>query len=99
MSEPIKPGDLVIVIRDGVCVCGGTGPGDIGRIFLVGAIRMSHGRVCTDCHRKKPDTIVATPEERITRNGYDLIFSLDRLKRIPPLSELDDVKRDEEIAA
>lgn len=98
MSETLKVGDLVIVARDNRCVCGITSPGYFGRIFRVGEIRLSRGRFCVECERRKPDTVVATPDERLlSRRGDNLIFALSILKRIPPLGELEGIRTEEDI--
>ena len=99
MSEPIQVGDLVVVVRDGSCECGSPAGRELGTIFLVGDIRNSRNRHCTECNRQKPNIVVAVPEVRRERNGYMLVYGLDRLKRIPPFPELADEKHDEEITA
>ena len=89
MSEPIKVGDLVIVVHPSGC-CGGNN--DIGTVFSVLAIQINGGGNCEYCREM---------------HGQKLCYAccgtfwwpLRRLKRIPPLSELEGEKRDEEITA
>lgn len=93
MSGRIQVGDLVAVIRESPCVCGRPSS-DYQSIFRVGRIRMSDGRRCHECRRTKPDVLIAEPE------GFtpgDLIYALSRLKRIPPLGELEGEKQKEDI--
>lgn len=54
---------------------------------------MSENRRCVDCDARKPDAIVAYPEN----DPKGLVYTLDRLKRIPPLDELEGEKRDEKL--
>lgn len=92
MSEPIKVGDLVMVVKPPPCGCTRT----VGWIFTV----QSFGRwtgYCNSCKSGYPISVMAESGIPWVLNTY--AFSLDRLKRIPPLSELDDVKQDEEITA
>jgi hypothetical protein len=87
MSEPIKAGDLVMIVKD-FCGC------DIGEIFVAGEIqnRFNSLQVCNEC-----GTYGDTPILRTRRlKGW---YPVSWLKRIPPLSELDDVRQDEEIHA
>jgi len=92
MSEPIKPGDLVVVVRPSLC----TGANeDVGRVFRVGAVCPGEGisKHCQSCGKSHE------PLHMMYAEASDGWFPFARLKRIPPLSELDDVKRDEEITA
>ena len=92
MSEPIKVGDLVMVVRGRYC-CGHE-TGHEGSIFTVTRFYTPNPRFekCKFCDR---------PDVEMGAYGLPQRMSIDvyRLKRIPPLSELDDVKRDEEITA
>lgn len=94
MDKPISVGDLVVVVRYAkkFCGCGGKS-NTIGRIFRVHDIRMSENRRCVDCNARKPDAIVAYPEN----DPNNLIYTLDRLKRIPPLGELESEKNDSKL--
>lgn len=89
MSEPIKVGDLVVVVGPGPC-CNPLF--SIGRVFQVfdEAFEWTY---CGTCLKRLSDG------ERVLGDGAGCYYRPNRLKRIPPLSELDDVKRDEEITA
>jgi hypothetical protein len=89
VSEPIKVGDLVMVVRKaGYCEC------FLGLMFKVTAIGPSpDGTIdCGKCGDVKPTTMDA----RRANGGWQ---PLVRLVRIPPLEELDDVKEREELHA
>ena len=90
MSEPIKVGDLVIVLRPSMC-CPQEKP-HIGRIFTVSSFETLNATPCERCGDKSTITVAIEPG---SYKGYDI----RRLKRIPPIAELGDVKRDEEITA
>ena len=89
MSELIQVGDLVVVVR--VAKCGCLNP--LGYIFQVESIYSAgpawHCRYC-GVHN-----IENYKWEAVTPTGY----ALRTLKRIPPLSELESEKRDEDITA
>lgn len=90
MSEPIKVGDLVQVWRGKPC-CGWYGR--LGEIYVVIAFRITGDERCSQC---------GTPANGVTNAlgwEHDAGYSLYRLKKIPPLNELDDVKREEEVNA
>lgn len=91
MSEPIKVGDLVMVIKPKPC-CGNGRP---GYIFTILEFRMADANsVC--CHCDVPVTGIHATHAAMTGNlGVDI----RRLKRIPPLSELEGEKRKEELTA
>lgn len=94
MSEPIKAGDLVMVVREGMpcpAKCR-LATNTLGRIFRVARVATIN-LVCNGCGIDKGTDVVAFPD-----SGTG-VYRLPRLKRIPPLGELDDVKREEEIAA
>lgn len=100
MSE-IKVGDLVVVNKPA-----SHGPCGLGLIFRVTNIRHpergSSGRAwrCSFCGKSgihQPG--VGRPGGLVEGYRRTKGMPLWRLKRIPPLSELDDVKRDEEITA
>jgi hypothetical protein len=90
MSEPIKVGDLVQVVRPHPCPCA-TEDKTMGIIFTVADIKHG-GSICGGCGRDLPIVPIAI---RSGRHGV----AAHRLKRIPPLEELRDVKRDEVITA
>ena len=93
MSEPIKVGDLVVVVHS---CCSDTREG-LGQVFRVSNVRMCkpHGILCRKCGYTGHE-MMAEPEEE-TKVLSHAPFSW--LKRIPPLGELDDVRQDEEITA
>ncbi len=88
MSEPIKVGDLVIVIH--ICCDGVNTP--LGKITTIAEIR--HNVTCCDKCGQRNDTTHAASIQNF-QNGLPLSW----LKRIPPLAELEGEKRDEEITA
>lgn len=90
MSEPIKDGDMVVVVRWPCCA------GDIGYVFRVAEIiTRTDVAICSFCRSRKGNT--GMPIKARSESGA--LFPLQWLKRIPPLSELDDIKKDEEITA
>ena len=94
MSEPIKVGDLVVVVRYGVSCPRGCNKGTdtLGRIFSVRSVEYMP-LLCVGCDAPKGWATAAVAE------SGEQVYRVERLKRIPPLSELDDVKQDEEITA
>jgi hypothetical protein len=89
MSEPIQVGDLVVIVGMG-CP---HGIEELGRVFRVGEVVHEH-TLCQICHKRHGlNWCVVDPADD------DLAYPFSWLKRIPPLSELDDVKHDEEITA
>lgn len=95
MSEPIKPGDLVQVVAPSMCPAAPLNAG-LGYTYTVDETYPSSmtGRACGYCGGEKhfPNAMGAT-------DGHGAWYPFYRLKRIPPLDELDDVKQDEEITA
>lgn len=94
MDEPINVGDLVMLVRGHECLMARHG----GLIFRVAQLvpQRGGGWKCPKCGERdigKNDAWGAhwTMEDK----GIPLSW----LKRIPPLDELDDVQRDEEITA
>ena len=87
MSEPIKVGDLVMVIKTAPC-CGRTDT--LGLTFHVTAIDTKPG-ACTQCVTTRPagTVVAATPDTHR--------IHLYRLKRIPPLAELEGGRTQEDI--
>lgn len=88
MSEPIKEGDLVQVVLPSRCGCNRT----LGHVFIVGAIRQSPGGgFCNYCGT---DTF---PSGALAAEwpGTDAFVELRRLKRIPPMSQLEHYRTEE----
>ena len=88
MTERIAVGDLVMVVRPSPC-CGS----DLAvgrRIFTVASLDFDSG-TCSGCGANIPPVKAAFNEN----NGKH--YQLNRLKRIPPLSELESSKTDEPI--
>ncbi len=96
MSEPIKDGDLVQVIRPTPC-CGSTvGMGSVYTAIWVGGIEMQ----CLCCGDVFAATLVASEATQHPELGFQLHgHLLGRVKRIPPFPELVDERHDEEITA
>ena len=86
MSEPIKVGDLVVVIRAG-CM-----DANVGFVFTVTRIQEYDGAVCASCkkHHGTGRKVYHDDQPAQTKGRW---FSESRLKRIPPLSELEGEKR------
>lgn len=91
MSDPIKAGDLVMVVK---CHCELTA-GALGTVFVVTKVKT----VRVHCHCGA--VLVDTPAAYNGQMNYGLPAAepLHYLKRIPPIEELDDVKQDEELTA
>lgn len=89
MSEHIKVGDLVVITRPYIC-CGRIG--GIGLIFRVTGFNDVSGVPCHVCgdRGKQMNALYV---------GASVGIDTRRLTRIPPLSELEVEKRDEEIKA
>ena len=87
MDRPISVGDLVQVVRAG-CPCPEIEDTNIGKVFIVKALVFSYGK-CADCGRSDPPCWCAD-------DGIDL-FPLRRLRRIPPLSELEGERTQEPV--
>jgi hypothetical protein len=96
MSEPIKVGDLVMIVRGHECAVRLKG----GIPYTVTAIvpQVGGGWYCNACNTKDhaPHDLFGAA---LWHTGHGNGMPLSWLKRIPPLSELDDVKNDEEITA
>lgn len=87
MAEPIKVGDLVVIVRPTPC-CGKTN--SLGIVFITApALPFTD---CTHCGVR-----VEGPAMKVV--GREDYYLISRLKRIPPLSGLEGEKRDEEITA
>jgi hypothetical protein len=88
MDKPISVGDLVVVVSDRIC-CHNP-EANYGETFRVTRFRDATGEPCEGCGDKSPQTNALGEGHK---RGYDV----RRLKRIPPLSELEGEKRDEKI--
>lgn len=87
MSEPIGVGNLVVVVRNAKCGC----PVNNGRIAKVTSIRKVDFTLCVMCgDRRKFNGPYAISDGRY-------IAGVWRLKRIPPLSELEGQPTQEDI--
>lgn len=84
-DKPISVGDLVVVVRGTRC-CGVAG--NIGLVYRVALIRPEAHWHCTYCRSHEREPLVAAASHI---NGYQL----SRLKRIPPLDELESERTDE----
>ena len=87
MINQIEVGDLVYVIRSTPCGCSGPSQ-SLGTIFRVASIDFIP-TYCTDCFAPIPTSICASRYD-----GY--WFDLIRLKKIPPLDELNSMMLEEE---
>lgn len=87
MSEPIKVGDLVMI----VCQC--CSDDYLGQIFTVQ--ELAQGSECDDCGAQddRPSAILELENAEYLAWGLPMSW----LKRIPPLSELEGEKRDEKL--
>ena len=88
MSEPIKVGDLVQVVRGMPC-CGKITQ-LMGTVFKVSALVDNEGTTCITC-----GAIVKRIDPISVRGHPQFAFQLSRLKRIPPLSELEGERTEE----
>jgi hypothetical protein len=93
MSErPIQVGDLVQVVRSNGCTCGAPQK-SLGRVFRVSAIKTYlAGSKCSDCKRDLTDRPYVCASDDGRRE-----YGLPRLKRIPPLDELEGVRTEDKI--
>lgn len=88
MSKPISIGDLVVVLRGHQC-----GIGKMGTVVEI--FRHHHDGTCKDCGARLPKVNGGL----VARLDIDRRFAITRLKRIPPLDEMESAKRDEGITA
>ncbi len=86
MSEPIKVGDLVVVVKPPRCGCESK---VLGLIYRVESIREGNGRCRCGCP-SGPGLLYRGPDNFPRLPAW-------RLKRIPPLAELEGVKTEEDI--
>ena len=89
MSERIAVGDLVQVVKPTLC-CGSTAT--LGYIFRVDNFYSGPHGPCWRCHRVGKEVLARRGKEN---DGWEI----SRLKRIPPLEELERETRKEEIEA
>ena len=85
-DRPIQVGDLVQVVRPTRC-CGGTKT--IGWTYLVMSFNSMDSYKCEAC-----GAITRSP---VADRGYGWGCTVDRLKRIPPLSELEGQRTQEDL--
>lgn len=88
MREPIKVGDLVMVVKPTPCCRGGNA---LGFLFRVDYIASGPQR-CVSCGWRGESTDAWF-------DGSDTSWPLSVLKRIPPLDELEGVDEREELTA
>ena len=88
MDKPISVGDLVQVIRGTPCCGSGR---TLGEIHRVTALRKTEALMCNRCLTIDSGMTVAELE------GEDKVCEVSRLKRIPPLDELEGVKSQEPV--
>ena len=86
MEKPISVGDLVQIIRPRGCC---PQHSKLGGVFTVTGVRSDRPLECCYCKRLMD---VAHAEFSVFP---DLWVEVSRLKRVPPLEELDNVKREE----
>lgn len=87
MNKPIQVGDLVQVVRPGVC--SDQGMGNVFRVLKID--RTAYDCIC--CGREHGPTKFAWQ----TMKGAGFGYSLARLKRIPPLDELEGKRTEENL--
>ncbi len=92
MDKPIGVGDLVMVVRPTPC-CGCTD--SIGDIFRVKWMGHLEGECC-NCG---DDSVASEGPGADSDANNDEGYLLSRLKRIPPLSELETVRTEDEVTA
>lgn len=90
MDRPIQVGDLVVIVKESPC-CASTN--SLGIIFRVKAIRpRGVGSRCNGCKATRP------AETAVAESYSDhFVTDIDRLRRIPPLSELEGERTDEKL--
>jgi hypothetical protein len=83
MSEPIKVGDLVVVMRDHLCAP------RVGHVYRV--LNLCSDRfLCPDCGDRSPEGIHADLDAKsYWELDLPVTLPLNWLKRIPPLEELE----------
>lgn len=91
MHEPIKAGDLAIIVRAKRCGCAES----VGWIVLVEGIQSHLAGRCYECGQIT--YTVSTPAAIVLDSKGRATIELSRLKRIPPLSELEGEKNDSKL--
>lgn len=86
-NKPISVGDMVMTIKLKPC-CGN---GQLGVVFIVQEIREYKACLCLHCRAVNKDTYAL--------DEFGASYRLSRLKRIPPLTELDSIKKEESVPA
>ena len=90
-DRPIAVGDLVVVVKPTMCCGNRTRLGHIFRVNYLGPSPTKHLR-CVYCANRERVLVYVSPFQSVpTGDGYPL----ERLKRIPPLDELESTKTDE----
>ena len=88
MSEPINVGDLAVIVKPLPCGCSAS----LGLIFLVERIeRCETYGYCVYCKQKTFPAGVC-----VVAHG-DFYTEVSRVKRIPPLDELESAKQKEDL--
>ena len=90
-DKPISVGDMAMVIKLKSCCR----KGQLGFIFTVSKISIGVAR-CTHCGAQHESLFAYSGE---IENGRARCVRIDRLKRIPPLDELETTKERETITA
>ena len=88
-DRPIQVGDLVQVVRPSFCIGGNEG---IGVTFIVERIDLDGGSRCSYCDKEHGDGHYYALS--VVAKGW---WPLRRLKRIPPLSELEGQRPEESL--
>lgn len=87
MTDRIQAGDMVLVVRPTPC-CGSDFA--CGEIFQVQRLEDDKKGICAHCGRDLPESMCAIAPDKCA-------FELWRLKRIPPLSELEGERTEEKL--
>ena len=85
-DRPIQVGDLVQIVRGTRCC---NKPGHVGLIYTVTRMKSSKWH-CSHCNSEESELLVAGVGHM---NGYEM----SRLKRIPPLEELEGEKTEKDL--
>ena len=92
MDKPISVGDLVVAVRDGGC------GGHLGEFYTV--LEIGNSSVADfSCQRCGGIHLFPGTPALVDRGAGAGYLPLSWLKRIPPLEELDKLKREQEITA
>ena len=93
MNEPIKEGDLVQVVKPSECIGGDDG---LGHIFQAGKIERGENIPGNCSYCGKPGHVggPGTWDGPVQENG-SYWWPLRRLRRIPPLSELEEIRTEQ----